>query len=308
MIVSLVLGGVVLGLALLVRHLRRNHGTLEALGIPVHKPLLCFGSPPFLWNKVAVHDFYLDLAKRYGYTWGSYQGTTPVINTIDPAVVKCVLIEKFGDFVDTFDTEGMADSHLTIDIVGGEKWQMLRKGLSPTFTTGRLKGMIDPLKDVAAVTLKKLKAFSTGDGGDTINLVDVFHEMTLDGVSRCAFGTTVDRSQPIGSKDEPYIIRFGREAATVFQLPDSFSSLAFQLVCHLPWFERVFPMLPEAFDKILDYTGSIYKQREKLAVQPADDFVARLIKLKKDLEGTHLACDPSVFRQMHTNILMFLPS
>ena len=53
---TLVLGGIVLGLVLLIKHLRRNHGSLEALGLPVSKPFLFFGSPPFLWNKVMSDD------------------------------------------------------------------------------------------------------------------------------------------------------------------------------------------------------------------------------------------------------------
>lgn len=57
-------------LLVLALYLRRNHGVLESLGIPVASPFLCFGSGPFLWNKVVVHEHYLQQAKKYGYTWG----------------------------------------------------------------------------------------------------------------------------------------------------------------------------------------------------------------------------------------------
>jgi hypothetical protein len=33
-------------------HLRRFRGALETTGLPLVKPFLCFGSPPFLLNKV----------------------------------------------------------------------------------------------------------------------------------------------------------------------------------------------------------------------------------------------------------------
>jgi hypothetical protein len=39
-------------------YLRRNHGYIEHLGIPIVKPFLCFGSPPFLHHKNLTHEYY----------------------------------------------------------------------------------------------------------------------------------------------------------------------------------------------------------------------------------------------------------
>jgi hypothetical protein len=39
-------------------YLRRNHGYIENLGIPIVKPFLCFGSPPFLHHKNLTHEYY----------------------------------------------------------------------------------------------------------------------------------------------------------------------------------------------------------------------------------------------------------
>ena len=41
------------------------------------------------------------------------------------------------------------DKHSTLDAVGGKKWRDLRKVLSPTFTSGKLKGMLEPMAGVA---------------------------------------------------------------------------------------------------------------------------------------------------------------
>ena len=41
--------------------------------------------------KVDVHTHYLEECLKHGYTWGRYQGTTPVINTIDPTTAQITL-------------------------------------------------------------------------------------------------------------------------------------------------------------------------------------------------------------------------
>ena len=35
----------------------------------------------------------------------------------------------------------------TLDVIWGEKWRSLRKSLSPIFSSGKLKGMMEPMSD-----------------------------------------------------------------------------------------------------------------------------------------------------------------
>ena len=35
----------------------------------------------------------------------------------------------------------------TLDVIWGEKWRSLRKSLSPIFSSGKLKGMMEPMAD-----------------------------------------------------------------------------------------------------------------------------------------------------------------
>ena len=47
--------------------------------------------------------------------------------------------------------------HLTVFDAHDEKWKQLRKALSPTFTSGKLKGMFDNLDTVADNMIKCLQ-------------------------------------------------------------------------------------------------------------------------------------------------------
>ena len=64
-------------LVLFYKHVTRNYGYLESLGIPVEAPFLCFGSGPFAVHKVFWHENPSSLFKvgttEYGHS--SYFGT-----------------------------------------------------------------------------------------------------------------------------------------------------------------------------------------------------------------------------------------
>lgn len=126
-------------LLVLFLYMRRTRGYLESLGIPISKPLPFLGSPPYFYHDTMVHEFFLAEAKKYGKTWGRYQGIHPVINTIDPEILKEIFVKSFDKFHDTFNVN-LEDRHMTIDFAKGETWKILRKAMSPIFSSGKLKG------------------------------------------------------------------------------------------------------------------------------------------------------------------------
>ena len=52
-ILTWILTGLLVLCVALIFHFRRFRGYLEHCGLPLVKPFLCFGSSPFLLNKVA---------------------------------------------------------------------------------------------------------------------------------------------------------------------------------------------------------------------------------------------------------------
>ena len=96
-LLSLFLGGLVY----LWFHLRSQYGFLETTGLPMVKPFLCFGSPPFAFHKMRMHEWYLDKIRQLGHTFGRYVGSTPGIVTIDPGFIKEVVVKQFDNFTES---------------------------------------------------------------------------------------------------------------------------------------------------------------------------------------------------------------
>ncbi len=100
---TVLLGGVVALLLLLTWHLTKNRGQLEALGIPVDRPVGLLGSGPIDLHNHVLHKVDLEKFRKFGAkTFGKYDGVVPVIVTIDPEILKSVLVKNFENFTDVF--------------------------------------------------------------------------------------------------------------------------------------------------------------------------------------------------------------
>ncbi len=87
--------------------LRRHRGHVEAVSaateIFVERPGLVTGSPPHVphLTKYALH--YERRHRELGNSFFRYDGVRPVLVTIEPSIVRAVLVEKFGCFGDLID-------------------------------------------------------------------------------------------------------------------------------------------------------------------------------------------------------------
>ena len=62
----------------------------------------------------------------------------------------------------------------TLDLSGGDIWKNLRKNLSPTFTSGKLKGMMEPMSEVADDMMTFLEKEVT-QGNGTVDMKEIFN-------------------------------------------------------------------------------------------------------------------------------------
>lgn len=88
------------------------------------------------------------------------------------------------------------DKNNTLDISDGIKWRELRKVLSPTFTSGRLKGMLQPMNGVADNLLEFVEK-QRAKNDSVVNLRRCFEGLALDTISR-------DVSVKKGSRRAPF--------------------------------------------------------------------------------------------------------
>ncbi len=104
-LLTLALGGVVVLLAILAWHLTKNNGQLEALGIPVDRPRMggLLGSGPVDLHNHVFHTEIQEMFRKFKTkTFGRYEGVTPCIVTMDPEILKNVLVKNFENFSDIF--------------------------------------------------------------------------------------------------------------------------------------------------------------------------------------------------------------
>ena len=85
-------------------HLRRFHGHLETTSLPMVKPVLCFGSPPFALHKMRMHEWFQQKFRQLGNTFARYNGVQPCIATIDPEWIREITVKQFENFIDVLPT------------------------------------------------------------------------------------------------------------------------------------------------------------------------------------------------------------
>ena len=132
---------ILIGFATLYFYLRRYHGYLETTGLPVVPAFGCFGSPPYAFHCIHYHQWFSEKFQKLGKTFARYQGVTPAIISIDPEFIKEVVVKQFDNFTDVIsDDIPLPPEQTTLDAARGDTWRALRKMLTPTFTSGKLKG------------------------------------------------------------------------------------------------------------------------------------------------------------------------
>ena len=144
------------------------------------------------------------------------------------------------------DNDQYDDKMKTIDLAQGEEWKNLRKIMSPTFTSGKLKSMMEPMSDIG----DKAMEYLSSQCDKPIGMKKFFQGYALDTICRCGFGIDTNTHE---DQDNP-IANAGREAFAGFMVTNWLESIFTQLFYFMPGLEAKFPTLiyPEAFFRLND--------------------------------------------------------
>lgn len=206
---------------------------------------------------------------------GLYFSYRPALLVNDPEVIQDMLIRDFASFHDRpFHVDEENDplsGHLFS--LSGQKWRDLRIKLSPTFTSGKLKGMFPIIKNCGQVLdeylVKNVKA-----GNDVIEFRDLLARYTTNIISSVAFGIEND------CINEPEHI-FRKMGAKIFQ-PSLKMAIIGILFVFTP---KIFKYIKvKGSEKVVeDFIFSVVNQtidhREKNNIS-RNDFMQLLIQLK----------------------------
>ncbi|XP_063234085.1 probable cytochrome P450 6a14 [Bacillus rossius redtenbacheri] len=184
--------GLAAALLLLYRFFTATAGYFESRGIAYLRPTPFFGNiKDLLLMRVSGAEmtlrFYNQLKKhRVG---GVFHSRRPCLLVCDPEIVRLFLAKDFASFHD----RGMAPVDLKANPLSGHlfnlegrQWRVLRKKLTPAFTPGRMKGMMQLLLECSGELSEAMA--TAAESGSCLEIKEVFAQFTTDVIGTCAFG------------------------------------------------------------------------------------------------------------------------
>ncbi|CAH1134780.1 unnamed protein product [Ceutorhynchus assimilis] len=176
--------------------LKYKHNYWRRRGVRQFEPEFFFGNVrEAVQGKAKIIEicrkYYYDLKKKNELYGGIYLFYSPVLLPVNPELIKQILTKDFEHFT----SHGLFHHendymHNHLFNVEGEIWKNLRSKLTPTFTSGKMKGMYEILYSLADRLEKK-----TGNYAKTGKPVEIKEHAACFGtdvVATCFFGLDSD--------------------------------------------------------------------------------------------------------------------
>lgn len=162
-------------------------------GVPFKEPSIPFGNlAPFFRRARSfgqnIDDLYNSSTEP---VLGIYAALRPALLIRDPKVTRDILIKDFQYFFNRgfhHDTQNdpMAANLFSTD----EKWKEMRAKLSPAFTSGKLKGMVETIVGCGKALEEYLNQYVSS--GEVVEVREIFARFTTNVVASVGFGLEID--------------------------------------------------------------------------------------------------------------------
>lgn len=191
----------------------------EQRGIPYDKPIFPFGSFTNAVNRnTSLSSLYAEIYRKNAQhkIVGLFSFWKKQILIRDPEIIKNIMIKDFDIFQDRGTYYNKAKDPLTAHLftLDGEAWKLLRAKLSPTFTSGKIKGMHSSIVDCSKLMLDFVQNCRSTQ--KSLEWHSLFIKYGLDVISTTAFGLNSQSLTDENSKFvkmarkvvEPTLVRF----------------------------------------------------------------------------------------------------
>lgn len=232
---------------------------------------------PMITAKKSIGEFFYNIYVKHKHhkVLGIYMGLQPAVVVNDPILLQNVLVRDFTSFHDRpvpFDLQyDKLQNHLFH--VPGQEWRDLRVKLSPTFTSGKLKGMFSVIKDCGDV-LQEYLVKNVKNGTNVFEFRELFARLNTSIISSVAFGIDND------CVNEPDHI-FRRMGIKNFEIT-KWIMLRNMILFFIPQAVKYFKIKitnPEVEQFVYSVVKQTIEYREKNNVE-RNDFMQLLIQLK----------------------------
>ncbi|KAM9330419.1 cytochrome P450 3A12-like [Gastrophryne carolinensis] len=283
---------IILLLALLVIYSIWPYRLFKKYGIPGPTPLPFIGT--FYGYRIGWFEFDFECYKKYGRVWGFYDGRTPALAVMDPAIIKAILVRDcFTVFTNrrNFGLNGLLNH--AISVAEDENWKRIRAVMSPTFTSGKIKQMSPIVKEYGDLLLRNIQ--KKIDNKEPINMRYVFGSYSMDVVLSTSFSMNVDS---MNDPKNPLVTHIEKLFEFSFFSPLFLLTVLFPFLipvlnkmnfCFFPW---------SVLNFFQDLLKNIKQERQKGMFLDRVDFLQLMLKSQtKDKSSSEALSDPEIVAQ-----------
>lgn len=281
----LVLGILVVTLIILLRKFSGSGGKTDfwdKLGVPtidITKIASSFELLLGIKNEVEIDKVVYDKLGNHKFC-GIVEAGNPILIVKDLDLAKCIMIKDFDHFVDRRNLFSNSKSKVLLKMLPslfGTEWKGVRTAMSPTFTTGKIRRIMEFFNKCGAEWVSNLKSKSEAGASVTVNLKETTGQYAVDVIAAAVFGLNAGT---IKDPDSPFLRKTEKlgdtSSLTVFK-----QSLALRFPALFKLLNIGDTMDGDMLQFFDDMLGAALHARESGAASPRNDFLQLMVEARK---------------------------